>query len=39
MINKEITEKLIECSDACERIRIALNWFKKQLKYNNLNNF
>ena len=33
MINKEITEKLTKYSGACERIRVALNWFKKQ---NNL---
>ena len=33
MINKEITERLTKYSGACERIRIALNWFKKN---NNL---
>ena len=29
MINEQITEKLTEYSGACERIRVALNWFKK----------
>ena len=33
MINEEITERLTKYSGACERIRIALNWFKKN---NNL---
>ena len=33
MINEEITERLTKYSDACERIRVALNWFKKN---NNL---
>ena len=33
MINNEITEKLTKYSGACERIRVALNWFKK---HNNL---
>ena len=30
MINEEITERLTKYSDACERIRVALNWFKKK---------
>ena len=29
MINKEITETLTKYSDACERIRVALKWLKK----------
>ena len=33
MIKETITEKLTKYSGACERIRIALNWFKKK---NNL---
>ena len=30
MINEHISEKLTKYAGACERIRIALNWFKKQ---------
>ena len=33
MVNEEITERLTKYSGACEQIRIALNWFKKN---NNL---
>ena len=33
MINETITEKLTKYSETCERIRVALNWFKKN---NNL---
>ena len=36
LINKEITEKLTKYSGACERITVALNWFKK---HNNLYKF